>query len=65
MLGFETDSPGGEPSARDGELEDVRWFTLAQARAAIRGEGEGLELPGRVSIARALIERWVAERHGS
>lgn len=32
MLGFEARSPGGEPTARDGELEDVRWFGLAAAR---------------------------------
>jgi NAD+ diphosphatase len=60
MLGFEARSEGGEPSARDGELEDVRWFTLEQARAAVRGESDELELPGRVSIARLLIELWVA-----
>ena len=64
MLGFEASAEGGEPSARDGELEDVRWFPLAQARAAVREEGGGLALPGRVSIARQLIERWVAAQAG-
>ncbi|HWF74737.1 MAG TPA: NAD(+) diphosphatase [Solirubrobacteraceae bacterium] len=63
MLGFEARSPGGKPTAGDGELEDVRWFTLAQARAAIRGEGTGLELPGQVSIARRLIEHWAAGKN--
>jgi NAD+ diphosphatase len=60
MLGFEARSDGGEPTARDGELEDVRWFTLEEARAAVQGRSAELELPGRVSIARQLIERWVA-----
>jgi NAD+ diphosphatase len=59
MLGFEARSPGGEPTAGDGELEDVRWFTLEDTRAAMRGESTELELPGRVSIARQLIEHWV------
>jgi NAD+ diphosphatase len=59
MIGFEARSPGGEPSARDGELEDVRWFTLADARAAMHEHSPVLELPPRVSIARQLIERWV------
>ena len=60
MLGFDARSDGGEPTARDGELEDVRWFTLTDARAAVREQCAALELPGRVSIARLLIERWVA-----
>ncbi|MEA2197793.1 MAG: diphosphatase [Solirubrobacteraceae bacterium] len=60
MLGFEASSDGAEPTAGDGELEDVRWFTLEDARAALRGESRELELPPRVSIARQLIERWVA-----
>jgi NAD+ diphosphatase len=60
MLGFDARSDGGEPTAGDGELEDVRWFTLADARAAAREESAELELPGRVSIARQLIDRWLA-----
>jgi NAD+ diphosphatase len=60
MLGFEARSDGAEPTAGDGELEDVRWFTLEDARAAVRGERSELELPPRMSIARQLIERWVA-----
>jgi NAD+ diphosphatase len=60
MLGFEAGSDGGEPAAQDGELEDVRWFTLDAARAAARGQSAELELPPRVSIARVLIERWLA-----
>ena len=60
MLGFDARSNGGEPTAVDGELEDVRWFTREEARAAVREAAAELELPGRVSIARQLIERWVA-----
>jgi NAD+ diphosphatase len=62
MLGFEARSDGGEPTARDGELEDVRWFTVEDARAAVHGHSAELELPPRVAIARLLIERWIAGR---
>ncbi|MDQ6804255.1 MAG: hypothetical protein M3065_04675 [Actinomycetota bacterium] len=41
-------------------LEDVRWFTLEEARAAMGGRSAALELPGRVSIARQLIKHWVS-----
>ncbi len=60
MLGFEARSDGGEPSAGDGELSDVRWFTRDELRAAQRGAGK-VQLPPPVSIARMLIDRWVAQ----
>ncbi len=58
MLGFEAIADGGEPGARDDELEDVGWFTKAEVRAALVGQGDRLRLPPSVSIARFLIERW-------
>ena len=60
MLGFDALSDGGEPRPRDGELEEVGWFTLDDVRAAVNGSNPELELPSPVSIARYLIERWVA-----
>lgn len=62
MLGFDAVSDGGDPVARDGELEEVRWFPLDAVRSAIRGENPDLLLPPSISIARYLIERWV-DRH--
>ncbi|MGH2842128.1 MAG: NAD(+) diphosphatase [Solirubrobacteraceae bacterium] len=59
MLGFETSADGGEPVADAGELAEVGWVTLEQVRAAQRGEGT-MRLPGEVSIARGLIDAWVA-----
>jgi NAD+ diphosphatase len=59
MLGFEAHADGGEPRARDGELEDVRWFTTEQVRAA-QGEHGQLLLPPPISIARFLIDGWLA-----
>jgi NAD+ diphosphatase len=61
MLGFAARSDGGEPTARDGELEDVGWFTLEHLRDAQGDDGGELRLPPPVSIARFLIDRWVAQ----
>ena len=62
MLGFEARSDGGQPVARDGELEEVGWFTREAVTAAARGDGAPFALPPPVSIARFLIERWLRER---
>jgi NAD+ diphosphatase len=64
MLGFEASANGGEPEVCDDELEAVGWFTLDQVTAAQREEGE-LRLPPSVSIARTLINGWVARISGS
>jgi NAD+ diphosphatase len=61
MLGFRAASDGGEPAARDGELEDVRWFHRLEVGVALAGEGPALRLPPSVSIARFLVERWWSE----
>ncbi|MGA2010941.1 MAG: NAD(+) diphosphatase [Solirubrobacteraceae bacterium] len=62
MLGFHAVSDGGEPRARDGELEEVHWLGLDAVRAALGDAGPGFALPPSVSIARFLIERWVAHK---
>jgi NAD+ diphosphatase len=58
MIGFHADYAGGEPAARDGELEDVRWSTRQELEAARRGEGD-LLLPPPEAIARRLIDDWL------
>jgi NAD+ diphosphatase len=64
MLGFEASADGGEPVPQLGEMADVAWFTLEQTRAAQHSPGQAgdgsLRLPGEVSIARSLIDAWVA-----
>jgi NAD+ diphosphatase len=64
MLGFEASADGGEPVPQLGELAEVRWFTLAEIEAAQQSPGQrpggSLRLPGEVSIARSLIDGWVA-----
>jgi NAD+ diphosphatase len=61
MLGFHARSDGGEPIAHDGELEDVRWFTRDAIHAGLSESGAELRLPPNISIARFLVERWVAQ----
>jgi NAD+ diphosphatase len=69
MLGYEADAERGDPVPQPGEMLEVRWFSLEQIREAAAhsdpdgaggGAGGGLRLPGEVSIARMLIDAWVA-----
>ncbi len=73
MLGYEASAAGAgdsqEPVPQPGEMVEVRWFSVAEVReAARRSDGHGvagersasLQLPGEVSIARMLIDSWVA-----
>jgi NAD+ diphosphatase len=62
MLGFHAQADGGEPRARDGELDEVHWLELDAVRQATRDEHPDFKLPPPVSIARFLIERWVRLR---
>ena len=62
MLGFEARAAGGTPRAGDGELEDVGWFGLDEVRCAAQREAGPLRLPPPVSIARVLIDRWLARQ---
>jgi NAD+ diphosphatase len=64
MLGFRARcDPDAVPHPVDGELEEARWFTRDEVRAAATwGAGEQeLQLPSAVSIARLLLDGWVGE----
>jgi NAD+ diphosphatase len=58
MLGFAVDYVSGEAHARDGELDDARWFARAELAEAAAGRGD-VHLPPPVAIARRLIDRWL------
>jgi NAD+ diphosphatase len=62
MLGFHAVADDGEPRPTDGELEEVQWLPRDAIEEAIRGGDPGFQLPPPVSIARFLIDRWVASR---
>jgi NADH pyrophosphatase NudC (nudix superfamily) len=64
MLGFRARCAGDAvPRPVDGELEDARWFTRAELRAAQTwgARGGGLQLPSSVSIAALLIAQWLQD----
>jgi NAD+ diphosphatase len=68
MLGFVAQAEPDEPRVT-GELEEARWFTVDEVRAAQAREAAldtadddgGPLLSARISIARWLIEQWLAE----
>ena len=76
MLGYEASAAGGDPIPQPGEMVEVRWFGLDEIREAaahplsdggsgwtdgVNGATDGrLRLPGEISIARMLIDAWVA-----
>ena len=43
------------------ELVDARWFTKNHLRTALAGTADDLTVPGRLAIARHLIEKWVVQ----
>jgi NAD+ diphosphatase len=67
MVGFHAIADPAEPFAfRDGEIAEAAWFTREQVRSALTagdwtsGSNADLLLPGSISIARQIIESWVA-----
>jgi NADH pyrophosphatase NudC (nudix superfamily) len=61
MLGYEAGAEGGDPVPQVGEMAEVRWFSYAEIVAASAPDFTGTpRLPGEVSIARVLIDAWVA-----
>ncbi len=65
MLGFtaRATDPTAVPRSADAELEDVRWFSRAELRAAggWADDRGAVLLPPPVSIASRLITRWAGE----
>jgi NAD+ diphosphatase len=56
MLGFHAEGLSDEIAIDPEELQEARWFTLAELRDP---EAHGFALPRRDSIARRLIEDWM------
>lgn len=54
MLGFHAEARSSEIRLNDGELEDARWFSRKELRSGFP------KLPPRLSIARRLVESWLA-----
>jgi NAD+ diphosphatase len=60
MLGFYAEAATSEIAVDYGELEDARWFE--RAWLASHADDDTFRLPRRDSIARRLIEDWLADR---
>lgn len=62
MLGCRAQALSREITMDAEELEDCRWFSRAEARAMIEeSNAEGFFAPGKIAIARLLLEQWLAE----
>ena len=58
MLGFTAKATGQKVKADGVEIEKLRWFS----REELAAESHELLLPSRLSIARAIIERWYGQQ---
>jgi NAD+ diphosphatase len=58
MLGFRAEAAGDDIRRDASELADARWFTRAELKTLPRGD---LKLSRPDSIARFLVEEWLAE----
>lgn len=61
MLGFTAEALGPEIRLNREELVDARWFGREELKSPGKRAAAGLRLPRRVSVARRLIEDWLAE----
>lgn len=63
MLAFEAVAdPAQDIVVEEAEISSARWFGRDELRAALTGGSAPLRVPPSISIARFLMERWVAER---
>lgn len=60
MLGFTARTSDPRVRVDHDEIAEARWFTRAQLKDAM--ESGDVIVPGRISIARALVEHWYGER---
>ncbi len=61
MLGFTAEAVSPEIHLNREELADARWFGRDELKTPGKRAAAGLRLPRRVSVARRLIEDWLAE----
>jgi len=63
MIGCWGEALSSTITCDENELEDVRWFSRNDVRQMIAGEHrEGIDIPGKLSIARALIDHFAADK---
>ena len=60
MIGCTAEALSADLTIDKTELEDARWFTREEVRAAIAGApGATFQPPPRTAIARTLMEHWL------
>lgn len=64
MIGCAAEAVAREITLDRVELEDARWVSREEALAGLTGEVPGMRPARKGSIARFLIERWLADRLG-
>ncbi len=64
MTGFFAKAINNTINIDDDELVDAQWYTAAQVRQFDNwgDDGDNIQIPRKESIARYLIERWLAEQ---
>jgi len=62
MLGFLAEAESETIVLDESELEEVRWVSADDLKAALAGESETLRAPPPIAIARHLMQRWLDER---
>lgn len=61
MVGFHAlADPNQKIDHNDGEISESVWLDVTEVERLLRGEDTHIILPGKVSIARIMIESWVA-----
>jgi NAD+ diphosphatase len=61
MIGLIAEVENDDARADQVEIDEVRWFTRAEARALIGGDVAGAKAPGALAIAYQLIKAWAEE----
>lgn len=61
MIGLFADVDSDETTPDQTELEAVRWFTKAEARAVLAGQDPEVRSPSPMAIAHTLLKAWAEE----
>ena len=63
MLGLVAEVAEGAERAQPEEIEELRWFSRAEAARLVAGEAvDGCSIPPATAIAHHLIRAWSEER---
>jgi NAD+ diphosphatase len=61
MIGLIAEIEPGEAVADNVEIDEVRWFSRAEAAGLVRGDHPDARAPGGLAIAHQLIKAWAEE----